>query len=165
MGKTTLIEALKARDYVCFDELARLVIKKELARNPKTPNVPWTNLGKFQDLVFEQCLALETVEGVAFYDRGIPDSFAYLEQGGLEIPPHYIEATQTYGYEKEVFITPPWPAIYQMDEERKETFEQATALYNRLREIYLKLGFDVIELPLGSINERIAFIESRLELA
>jgi predicted ATPase len=53
---------------------------------------------------------------------------------------------------------PPWEEIYISDQERYESFEQALAIYNHLKKAYLELGYDLIEIPTGTIEQRVSFL-------
>ena len=57
-----------------------------------------------------------------------------------------------------MFLLPPWELIFTDDEERFETFEQATDIYHHLRDTYKSFGYHVIEVPFGEIEDRAKFI-------
>ena len=59
-------------------------------------------------------------------------------------------------------MLPPWEEIYISDDERYENFEQAKLIYNHLTETYEKYGYNLIEVPTGSVEERILFILNQL---
>jgi predicted ATPase len=59
---------------------------------------------------------------------------------------------------------PPWEEIYISDNERYENFEQALAIHNHLEKTYKKLNYSIIEVPIGSINERTDFILNKILL-
>ena len=60
-------------------------------------------------------------------------------------------------------MTPPWDAIYQNDKERKQTWEVAVATYENIRVTYENLGYQVIDVPFGSVEERAEFILSQIQ--
>ena len=47
-------------------------------------------------------------------------------------------------------MTPSWPSIYVVDEERTMTLEAARAFGEQCRGVYSDLGYKVVEVPLGS---------------
>jgi predicted ATPase len=49
------------------------------------------------------------------------------------------------------------------DEARYENFEQAKLIYDHLKETYKKYDYQLIEVPTGTIEERIQFILSELD--
>lgn len=58
---------------------------------------------------------------------------------------------------KQVFIAPPWPAIFTQDEERKQTFAEAEAAYHAMV-AYIELGYELVPLPPAPVAERVRFI-------
>lgn len=64
---------------------------------------------------------------------------------------------RTYRYHGKVFLTPPWPEIYQTDLERRHSLNDAAPKYDHLRELLPSLGYRVIPLPKISVSERADF--------
>ena len=58
---------------------------------------------------------------------------------------------------------PPWEEIYISDNERYENFEQALAIHNHLERTYKKLSYPIIEVPIGTVEERADFILNYLK--
>lgn len=164
MGKTSLIEYLHKKGYRHIPETGRKIIQQQSAQNGDA--LPWANRLAFANLMFEQSLAdyLSVTEQKTpvFFDRGIPDVMGYLQLCQLDSPSAMNEAISQYRYHPVVFITPPWPAIYQQDIERKQSFEEAVQTYNIMYQLYTNLGYQLIELPKDTIEIRAAFIESYL---
>jgi predicted ATPase len=63
---------------------------------------------------------------------------------------------------KRVFLAPPWPEIYALDQERRHGLAEAVAEYNRLIEVYPSLGYDIHVLPKVSVAERANWILASL---
>jgi len=63
-----------------------------------------------------------------------------------------------FRYHRRVFVTPPWPQIFAPDTERKQTFEQAEATYETMIETYSAFGYELIPLPLHSVEERVRLV-------
>src|SRR5262245_16259296 len=93
----------------------------------------------------------------AFFDRGIPDMVGYAEIFGLD-PSAALAASRRYRYDDVVFALPAWPEIYVTDGERKMTFESARAFGDRVREVYLDLGYRIVEVPYDSVAARARLI-------
>ena len=53
---------------------------------------------------------------------------------------------------------PPWEEIYTSDNERYETYEQSLDIYFHIKKAYVELGYQITEVPHGSIAERTEFI-------
>ena len=60
-------------------------------------------------------------------------------------------------YNRRVFIAPPWPEIFAQDTERKQSIGEAQATFDAISETYLGLDYELIPLPLVSIEERAQF--------
>jgi len=155
-GKTSLIAALKKAGYACSEEVSRQLIREEAAGHSQC--LPWTNLACFANKVLDRMIAHyhQTAghTGITFFDRGIPDIIAYLKAAGLPVPGRYYTALQQHRYQPQVFILPPWPAIYVNDAERWQTYDEAVQLYAAIRETYGELGFTLIEVPPASVANR-----------
>ena len=59
---------------------------------------------------------------------------------------------------QQVFITPPWRAIYTTDNERHETYDEAQKIHEQLVITYQQFGYSPIEIPFGTPEERMNFI-------
>jgi predicted ATPase len=57
-----------------------------------------------------------------------------------------------------VFVAPPWPEIYALDAERKQSFQEAQATYEVMVETYSALGYSLLPLPLESVQKRVQFV-------
>ena len=57
-----------------------------------------------------------------------------------------------------VFVLPAWPEIYVTDGDRQMTFESAQAFGERVREVYLNLGYTIVDVPRDSVETRTRFI-------
>ena len=152
-GKSTLIQALGTKGYVCMEEVSRRLIMEGLE--------PWADLPSFAEKVLQRMIddyAAAAQERVVFFDRGIPDIIAYLKVGGLSVGKHFEDAMQQYRYDKKVFLLPPWRDIYVQEPARWQTFEESERLYEEIRRVYTTEGYQITELPIGSVAERMNFI-------
>ena len=163
-GKSTLLLALESAGFQCVPEVSRELIRQEVAKDSKC--VPWKDLACFANLCLHQMIIDfgNVLEGeLTFFDRGIPDIIAYLRFGGLPVDDIFVAAAKHYRYAANVFIAPPWEAIYINDEERWQTFSEAGALYSEIKNVYTELGYLVTELPLAPVGERVEFTLTKLE--
>lgn len=162
-GKSTILQILQQNGYKCFDEVAREVIKNQLAINSNL--VPWLELEKYSNLVFEKLIE-QAAEAdrfeLSFLDRSAVDVIAYLKHGGCPIPEHMDLNKYNLGYCKTVFFTPFWSEIYKQDSERKELVEDAKLLSECLYNTYIEKGFTVVEVPKVEPIERVRFIQNCL---
>jgi predicted ATPase len=148
-GKSTLLAELSARGHAVFEEPGRQVVKEQLASGGD--GLPWVNAGKFTELCIERALAQHTSaeksQALAFFDRSLVDALNALEVLRLPIPQHFARAVEEVRYAQRVFMTPPWPAIYRTDTERRHSFTEAVQEYERLTKFYARNGYDVVLLP------------------
>jgi predicted ATPase len=93
-----------------------------------------------------------------FFDRGVGDSLAFLylhrALSWAEVASHAKE----FRYNEVVFLLPPWPETYREDSERDQSFPEAVAVCERLRQWYTHWHYHVVEVPQGSVEERADFI-------
>ncbi len=159
-GKTTLIEALGKRGYAISEEVSRQLIRQQVQLQSNL--VPWKNLEGFAQLALEAMIKdfKNNDAEVTFFDRGIPDIMAYLEVGGFSVSKDFSMAAQQYRYQTQVLMTPPWLEIYVNDEERWQSFQEAQELYKAIAKVYHSCGYQLLELPKCSVNERVTFVTS-----
>ena len=98
---------------------------------------------------------------VVFIDRGIPDVLAYMHYIGDSYPATFDSACREHLYSK-IFILPPWEEIYISDEARYENFEQAKLINTHLIETYHNYGYESIEPPKATMDNRILFILDKI---
>ena len=160
-GKTTLVNALAQRHYATFAEASRTLIEEQSQLDNGI--LPWLDLPGFAALcldVMSEQKAQANQHPVAFLDRAIPDICGYLSQAEIAIDDKYLKASQ--GYHPQVFLCRPEASIYVQDEVRPYPFEGALEIHDSLVAIYQNLGYEVIEVPFMSVEERVHFIESHL---
>ncbi len=163
-GKTTIIEGLLAKGFCCYPEISREVTLE--AKNQGIEQLFLENPLLFSELLLEGRKkqfhnAQKEPHDIVFLDRGIPDVLAYMHYIGDSYPAFFDQACRDHIYTK-IFLLPPWEDIYISDNERYENFEQAKLIYNHLTETYQKYGYDLIEVPKGTVEDRISFILNQL---
>src|SRR5690606_14415735 len=159
-GKTAVIEHLKSQGYSCLDEISREVILA--AREQGIEQLFLTEPILFSQKLLEgritQYQGIGNPPKTIFFDRGIPDTVAYMDYFNTTYPEHFNKACRNHPYDM-VFLLPPWKEIYRCDNERYESFEQATAIHNALQETYLRFGYSPIVVPLDTVENRVNFIK------
>ena len=163
-GKTTLINALKTKGYNCMEEISRQITLDAQEKGIE-------QLFLKEPLLFSEHLLLgrqkqfikadSLQEEVVFFDRGLPDVVAYLDYLKSSYPDSFKTICSQHNYNK-VFVLKPWKAIYQQDNERYETFEQALILHDFLVKTYTDYGYSIIDTPFGTVEERLDFILNHL---
>lgn len=163
-GKTTIINNLKSKGYFCFDEVSREVILK--AQEKGIDQLFLTEPLLFSEMLLEgreeQFLKAEKrTENIVFLDRGIPDVHAYMNYFKTTYPTIFLEKSKQYKYDL-IFHFSPWKEIHTTDNERYETFEEASIIDGFLLEAYNELNYKIINVPFGSVDERTNFIINSL---
>ena len=92
-----------------------------------------------------------------FFDRGVPDVVGYLRMLGLPVPAHTDKAS-VFRYNRRVFIAPPWKEIFEQDRERRQDFGEAVRTYEAMVATYLSYGYDLVEIPRATVEDRVRFI-------
>lgn len=162
-GKTSLVQALAAAGFLTVEEGARRIIresKHETGADPRHDPAGFLAAMLHHDR--ERYRSLPRTSGPVFFDRGLPDLLGYCLEAGLEPPPDLLHAIETCRYQRSVFIAPPWPAIYGKDEERVQSQPEAEATFRRMRCVYPRCGYDLVELPRVTVAARVAFVRARL---
>ncbi|WP_164520875.1 AAA family ATPase [Vibrio aphrogenes] len=161
-GKSSVITELKRLGHVCAPESGRAVIQQQLTEGGDA--LPWADKVKFRDAMLREDQRLyhhyKDSPQAVFFDRGIVDSYGYSKLESLPIADEIIHCCKTYRYSKQVFIFPPWQEIYVNDRERKQDFSTAVATYEMMKQVYQELGYDLLEVPKASVQERVQFILS-----
>lgn len=159
-GKTSLIDALARAGHAHTVEAGRAIIQDQLAIDG--PALPWRDPLAFAELMLSWELRsyrmAEAMRGPVFFDRGVTDLLGYLTLIGRPAPAHIARAAERFRYNRRVFVAPPWPQIYAQDAERKQTLEEAVRTYEALVAAYAACGYELVSLPLVSVEERVRFV-------
>ena len=70
-----------------------------------------------------------------------------------------------FPYFGQVFVAPPWEEIYTTDNERDQRFAESVGVHHRASDWYAALGFELIELPRMSVEQRCDFVLQRLRMS
>lgn len=161
-GKTTVLERLAARGFPTIDEPGRRIVRHELRTGGQA--LPWLDASRFAQRCVEVARAdlVSTDNGQwVFFDRGLVDANTAVR--------HYTGSSacsvdELQSYYQQVFLTPPWPALYVGDDERRLGFADAVGEYARLLGAYEELGYTVTVLPRVNVAARTNLILTELGL-
>lgn len=166
-GKSSLIDALARLGYARTVEAGRAIIQDQVDIEGNA--LPWADKGRFAALMLSwEMRSYRTAQehsGPVFFDRGVPDVMAYLRLVDLPVTAHITNAAAEFRYNRSVFIAPPWPEIFHPDRERKQDFHEAVRTYESLAFTYKELGYELVELPCVSIEERVQFVLRKIKEA
>ncbi|MGD8470482.1 MAG: ATP-binding protein [Desulfobacteraceae bacterium] len=159
-GKTAVIRMLEQRGHKVIHEVARAYIDNELMKGKALTEI------KTDEWSFERHILMEKVriearlkkDEIIFFDRGVPDSIAYYKLNGLNTAEPFQKSLEVryqnvFHFERLRFLADPV---------RSEN-EQTARLLNRLiTESYRSVGYDIIHVPLLSVEERTEFVLAHL---
>lgn len=159
-GKSSIIQKLEKHDFCCFPEISREVILE--ARQQGYDQLFLQKPLLFSELVLKGRLhqfqkASTISKKLLFFDRGIHDVLAYLEYANTNYPKKMHLVCQQNLYDL-VFILPPWKEIYTRDNERYESFEEASKIHQHIEKTYKSFQYKPILVPTGTIETRVQFI-------
>lgn len=163
-GKSSVIKDLEEKGYVCLHEVSREITAaaQKQGISQLFLEKPILFSEKLQEARIQQHQQSDKIScNSVFFDRGLPDVVAYMEYFNTSYPSKFTTACQKYRYHK-VFLLPPWKEIYKNDGERYESFEQALLIHEFLKKSYLSYGYEPIEVPQNSVENRSDFILNNL---
>ncbi|MEQ6122930.1 ATP-binding protein [Pseudotenacibaculum sp. MALMAid0570] len=165
-GKSTVLNELEKRGFHCMPEVSREVTIE--AQKKGIQQLFLTEPILFSKMLLEgrerQYLEAEKINTQqVFFDRGLPDVYAYMEYTKEAYPEYFKEKCLQYKYDH-VFLFSPWREIYTSDNERYESFEESTKIDLFLQNAYRELGYTIVSVPFGSVDERVNFILNWLKL-
>lgn len=162
-GKTTLLDILAARGHCVLEESARAIIRERLARKLPPRPAPREFAAEVMRRDVDNFRKALTAPGPVFFDRAMPDAMCMLDQAA-PLERRRIEALAgRFAYHPQVFMFPPWEAIYCTDAERDQTFADAIEVFRMLCAWYRRCGYEVVEMPLASPDERCDFVLKMLD--
>ncbi|MCE7997696.1 MAG: AAA family ATPase [Rhodobiaceae bacterium] len=162
-GKSTLLSELRRRGFQTFEEPGRQIVREEQASGGKA--LPWVNPEAFAAKAIEISVAsfdAAEVPGPVFYDRSFIDAISYVSHLEGEVRREHRRLIETKRYTDQVFLTPPWPEIFQNDSERQTGFDRAVEEYERLLVSFAEFGYEPVILPKRPVEERVTFLLERI---
>lgn len=159
-GKTSVLKALAGLGHKVIPEVARGYIEKKLSRGLSLETIR-EDESIFQKKILSTKQLIEArlpSKEIFFFDRAIPDSITHYRLAGLN-PNHIVKKCFKYRYNK-VFLLERFPIA--VDHARTESEEEAAFLQFWLEKDYRKLGYDVIDIPVMSVRNRVELILSHL---
>jgi predicted ATPase len=154
-GKSTLINALARRGYATVPEPGRRIVD---AAAPDNPVLPWHDIARFGTACVQMAITdHRTARGLTFFDRSLLDAACGFARRG-PLPADVALALQTCRYHPTVYLTPPWPQIYQQDAARRHGFAEAVAEYDALRDWLPVWGYHTQDIPRVSVVDRVTWL-------
>lgn len=165
-GKSALIGALETCGIATVEESGRRIIREQRARGGKATHE--SDRLAYRQLMFDDAIQtfdhMRDESGLVFFDRGLPDLIGYSLLIDAPVPKALTEAARRYLYNRTVFVAPPWEEIYGQDEERGQDFAEAVATCDAMRAAYKETGYNLIDLPKTTVEERAGFAIGRAQV-
>ena len=162
-GKSTILSRLAESGVYCVPEPARALLAEQ--RMSESAGVLETKAEPFPMLMLARAIhnyqEMQPLSHSIIFDRAIPDMIAYAKLSQLDATA-YVNASQAFRYNPTVFYFAAWQEIYTNDEDRKIGFAGAQAFGVDVKSIYESLGYQMLEVPQLSIEERVRFILERI---
>jgi predicted ATPase len=161
-SKTTLLETLRARGFATVPETAREIIeaRRHQGLAPRPPAQQFAEEILRQDI--EKYLGEARRDGPTFFDRSVVDALGMVDEVRPLPEPELRALLALYPYHREVFVLPPWEAIYANDAARDQSFEEAARVHREVNRWYRRCGYEIVEVPRLSVSERCAYVLARL---
>ena len=157
-GKTTLLRGLSSRGYAVVDDTARTIIQNRSSRSlPPRPR-PLEFAEEILRRDIEKYREHASASGYVFFERGILDALCMLDQVRPLQPAELQSLVSAYPYHPQVFLLPPWEAIYTNDSERDQTFADAVHVHEMCAGWYRQCGYEVIEVPKTTVAARCTYV-------
>jgi predicted ATPase len=161
-GKTAVIEELRKIGFPVLEETAKEIValRKHIPVTKEESDIR-------QDLIFNKQFAKEQKAekenyDVLFLDRSLIDGLAYavLYSGEKSIE-KYLPAVRNKKYDY-VFILDLLPFNPEGFRSENENEEEAKRIHNSILELYQRLGYEPVSVPVMSIEHRVGFILEKI---
>ena len=163
-GKTSLITALKANGFNCFDEISREITLKYRKKGINQlfltdPKLFSEELLKGRIKQYNDSKKIQSK--YVFFDRGIPDIIAYLNFKKTRFSDKFLKSIEEHRYDF-VFLLEPWEEIYSSDKVRYESFDEVVSIDSYIQTTYKESGYNPIIIPKEEIDSRLNFVLDKL---
>ena len=163
-GKTTLLGAAAAAGYATSPEVARLLLQQPGGMELREADPLGFAEAMLEAHVREFERHTDQV-GPVLFDRGFPDVAGFLDVSGLPVPKSVDAACRLLRYHGPILRAPAWPEIYQQDAERIQDWDQAVASDAAVTAAWRRYGYEVVDLPLVPVAQRLEFLGMQLQPA
>lgn len=166
-GKTALVRKLESQGNFCFHEIIRKMTMEATKGKDTDAHIinplafvsdPLSFNKKILNGRIRQYYDAENIQApFVFYDRGIPDVIGYMDFFGQKYDAFFTSPCLNLRYDT-VIVLPPWRDIYTRDDERLESFEEASEIHDCLEGSYRKYGYETHSLRTGTVADRTNYL-------
>ncbi len=161
-GKTATLEALSKLGYNTVPEAARVYIDEKMKEGQVIEDIR-KDEAEFQRKLFKLKIEIEEKtpkDKIVFFDRGMPDSISYYSVAGADPQEVKDFCLKNKPYRK-VFFLEQLP--FKEDYARTEDQETIEKLIQALKRDYIDLGYEVIDVPALSLEQRVKIILKEIQ--
>jgi predicted ATPase len=157
-GKTTVLEALAMRGFACVPDSARAIIRQRKGAGLSPRPAPAQFGREMLEADMAQYRETPVHRDPVFFERGVCDALGFLAVHRAISGAEAAARVKEFPYNEVVFLLPPWEEIYTVDTERDQSFSEAVAVCESVRQWYTRWGYQLLEVPKGNVEERVNFI-------
>lgn len=162
-GKSSTIRELSARGYRTLPEAARILFDQAISEGRDPAAVRKDDDFHEQVETIDRQIERHITDGqTVFLDRGLGDNIAYRRRFGNNdhdaILRLHQECEERYD---NVFILE--RIDFEDDEVRVEDEEEARKTHEAIQQAYFDMGYNLIEIPIMPVDERVDMIEREIE--
>ena len=163
-GKSTLLAELGKLGFATVAEVGRAIVQEQVALGGNA--VPWADHPAFMEEVLARNVrdhrSALSMQPPVFFDRGVPEVLCWARLLGVGVQARHRAAVDRCRYNKQVFVTEPWPEIYATDSERRESFERSLPWYEPTLAAYVEAGYELCIVPKARLEDRAGFVLARI---
>jgi len=159
-GKSSVICELERLGYRVVHEVARAFIDEELKKGKTIEQIKADELAFERHILYKKIKIEESLpkKEIIFLDRAVPDSIAYFKSAGLN-PNEPVKKSKLVRYKK-IFLFE--RLEFEKDRVRSENQLKAAEIELLLEKAYQMLDYDIVYVPVLSIQKRTDFILQHL---
>ncbi len=159
-GKTSVICKLERLGYRVVHETARAFIDQELKKGKTIEQIKVDELAFERHILYKKIKIEESLlkKEIIFLDRAVPDSIAYFKSAELN-PDEPVKKSKLVRYKK-IFLFE--RLEFEKDRVRSEDEVKTAELELLLEKAYQMLGYNIVYVPVLSIQKRTDFILEHL---
>lgn len=160
-GKTTVIGELAMRGYRTNPDMSRQYFEEQIAAGLDIDHVRRSGCRVHRGIFLQMLLNAASLPSnqLIFHDYGLPDNVAFRLAEDLQEDPDLMRSCASFRYWK-VFLLAPAP--FARDRLRREDAVFQHRLAALLPQVYSRLGYSPIMIPLESLHDRCERILSHL---
>jgi predicted ATPase len=161
-GKSSLIRELKKRGFYVVNEVAASYILKQKASGAEKPWLSPSFQPALLRIHLDRERRINPGTGIAFFDRGVPDTLAFFKHRKQEVPEELAKRVAALKRYDKVFALSQLPFFESENFRIEKDAEEAKNLFEMIRKEYELNGYSLINVPSVSVEERVNFILENL---